>query len=110
MACTVTAKFLGVVQSNLHFKGKLYAIDCVLRGVVEPDLQSLPLDLGGRREWLSGIEGTQVAVCCIDAQNIVGDSVVAFVDVCNLPSWKERQVAERVPGKELAWGGGKLIG
>ena len=92
MAITVKAILHGVVQSHLHFKIKLLSVDCVLSGIVKPDLQNFPFYLSAIFVRLSGIEDTHVTFCCINAQYMVGDPVIFRCDGCIAPSCQERDV------------------
>ena len=79
------AQLLSIVQRHLHFKIELYTINSVLRGVVEPDAEDLPVDLSRSSERFSGIECTHVTVSCINAKHIVGGAIFVARNSRRLP-------------------------
>lgn len=85
VAIAPLAKISCVVQGDLHLKSIDMACDLVLGGIVEPDLQDLPVYLSTTLIGLDCIKGTKVSLRCINTENIVVEAVFVARDTSSFP-------------------------
>ena len=74
-----------VIQSDLHLQVKCFAVDRMLRRIVESNLEHLPVELAIAWERFCGVECTEIAVSRIDTEHIVREAVFVWGNSRDLP-------------------------